>query len=116
MRLSVNISPETAGDNGCHLNVPSLNMANGNLFTQDLLNQHNSGLNQRPKTSKCSRFRSHSAPPFYGGRLKFSRLNVPLSKPSTYSDKDICVNNPEGTSKLWPFLSCFFIRTNITHF
>lgn len=116
MRLSVNISPETAGDNGCHLNVPSLNMANGNLFTQDLLNQHNSGLNQRPKTSKCSRFRSHSAPPFYRGRLKFSRLNVPLSKPSTYSDKDICVNNPEGTSKLWPFLSCFFIRTNITHF
>ena len=65
VRLSVNISPKTAGDNGCHLNVPSLNMANGNLFTQDLLNQHNSGLNQRPRTSKCSRFRSHSAPPFY---------------------------------------------------
>ncbi|KAL5647699.1 hypothetical protein ACJX0J_042054, partial [Zea mays] len=79
MKLSVNISPETTGDNGCHLNVPSLNMANGNLFTQDL-----------PKTSKCSRFRSHSAPPFYSGRLKFSRLIVPLSKPSTYSDKDIC--------------------------
>jgi hypothetical protein len=33
MRLSVNISSETAGDNGRHLNVPSLNMANGNLFT-----------------------------------------------------------------------------------
>ncbi|XP_023157456.1 DNA mismatch repair protein MLH3 isoform X3 [Zea mays] len=98
MRLSVNISPETAGDNGCHLNVPSLNIANDNLFTQDLLNQHNSGLNQRLRTSKCSRFRSHSAPPFYRGKLKFSRLNVPLSKPSTDSDKDICVNNPEDNA------------------
>lgn len=106
MRLSVNISPERS-DNGHNLNVPS-NMANGSLLTQDLLNQHNSGLNQRPR-------RSHSAPPFYRGKQKFSRLNVPLSKSSTDSDKDICINNPEGTSKLWPFLNCIFMRT-ITHF
>ncbi|KAG0544770.1 hypothetical protein BDA96_02G305200 [Sorghum bicolor] len=93
MRLSVNISPERS-DNGRNLNVPSSNMANGSLLTQNLLNQHNSGLNQRPRTSK-GRFRSQSAPPFYRGKLKFSRLNVPLSKPSTDSDKDICINNPE---------------------
>jgi len=53
MRLSVNISPERS-DNGRNLNVPSSNMANGSLLTQDLLNQHNSGLNQRPRTSKGS--------------------------------------------------------------
>lgn len=114
MRLSVNISPGRS-DNVRRSNVPSSNMANGSLLTQDPLNQHKSGLNQRSRTSKGSRFRSHSAPPFYRGKLKFSRLNVPLSKPSTDNDKDICIiNNPEGTSKLWP-LNCIFMRTNITH-
>ncbi|WVZ65790.1 hypothetical protein U9M48_015097 [Paspalum notatum var. saurae] len=95
-RLSVDISRERS-DDGCHLNVSS-NMANGSSFAHDLLNQHNFGLNQRSKSSEGSRTRSHSAPPFYRGKQKFSRLNEPLSKSTTDSDKDICTNNPEDNA------------------
>ncbi|WVZ62846.1 hypothetical protein U9M48_012542 [Paspalum notatum var. saurae] len=97
MRLSADISPERS-DNGCHLNVSSSNKANGSTFAQDLPNQHNVGLNQRSKPSKGSRFRSHSAPPFHRGKQKFSRLNEPLSKSTTDSDKDICTNSPEDNA------------------
>ncbi|OEL36020.1 DNA mismatch repair protein MLH3, partial [Dichanthelium oligosanthes] len=86
-RFSVDISPERT-NNGCHLDSPSSNMANGSTLSQDLLNQHNLGLDQRSRTSKGSRYRSHSAPPFYRGRQKFSRLNEPLSKLATDGDKD----------------------------
>ncbi|XP_034578389.1 DNA mismatch repair protein MLH3 isoform X3 [Setaria viridis] len=96
-RFSADISPERS-DNGCHLNVPSSNMANDSTLTQDLLNQHNLGLDQRSRLSKGSRSRSHSAPPFYRGKQKFSRLNEPLSKLATDGDKGICINNPKDNA------------------
>ncbi|KAF8700657.1 hypothetical protein HU200_034004 [Digitaria exilis] len=94
-RVSTYISPERS-DNGCHLNVPSSNMANGSTLTQDLLNQHNLGLDQRSRYSKGSRCRSHSAPPFYRGKQKFSKLNDPLSNLGTDGNKVICINNPKA--------------------
>ncbi|KAJ1288358.1 hypothetical protein BS78_02G083600 [Paspalum vaginatum] len=97
MRLSADISPDRS-DIGCHLNVSFSNKANGRTFAQDLLNQHNVGLNQRSKPSEGSRSRSHSAPPFYRGKRKFSRLNEPLSKSTPDSNKHICTNNPEDNA------------------
>ena len=96
-RFSVDISPER-NDNGCHLNIPSSNIANANTLAQDLLNQHNLGLDQRSRPSKGSRSRCHSAPPFYRVKQKFSRLNELLSKLAIDGDKGICTNSPEGTS------------------
>ncbi|CAN6211363.1 unnamed protein product [Urochloa humidicola] len=95
-RFSADIAPERS-DNSCHLNVlSSKKMANGCTLTQDLLNKHNRGVDQRSRLSKGSRSRSHSAPPFYRGKQKFSRLNEALSKLTTDVDKGICINNPEA--------------------
>lgn len=111
-RFSAGISPERS-DNGCHLSVPSSNVANGSTLTQDLLNQHNLGLDQRPRCSKGSRSRSHSAPPFYRGKQKFSRLNEPLSNLATDVNKVICINNPKGTSyNRCLFLNCVYMSAN----
>ncbi|CAN6175249.1 unnamed protein product [Urochloa humidicola] len=93
-RFSADIAPERS-DNGCHLNTPSSKMANDSTFTEDLLNKHNLGVDQRSRLSKGSRSRSHSAPPFYRGKQKFSRLNEALSKLTTNVDKGSCINNPE---------------------
>ncbi|XP_062198745.1 DNA mismatch repair protein MLH3 isoform X2 [Phragmites australis] len=92
VRLPDDNSPEKSA-NGCHVNVPSSQMANGSTLTQDPLNQHNFGCDQRYRPSKGNR--SHSAPPFYRGKRKFSRLNEPLT---TDGDKDICINNPEDNA------------------
>ncbi|XP_039792441.1 DNA mismatch repair protein MLH3-like isoform X4 [Panicum virgatum] len=100
-RFSVDISPER-NDNGCHLNVPSFNMANANSLAKDLLNQRNLGLDQRSRPSKGSRSRCHSAPPFYRVKQKFSRLNELLSKLAIDGDKGICTNSPEGNASTTP--------------
>uniref|UniRef100_A0A0A9D1F7 MutL C-terminal dimerisation domain-containing protein n=1 Tax=Arundo donax TaxID=35708 RepID=A0A0A9D1F7_ARUDO len=96
-RLSDDISPDRSA-NGCHLNSPSSQMANRSALTQDPLNQRNFQCNQRSRPSKGGRSRSHSAPPFYRGKQKFSRLNEPLSKSTTDGDKGICTNNREDNA------------------
>jgi DNA mismatch repair protein MLH3 len=117
MRFSADIFLERS-DNGCHLNVPPSNMANDSTLSQVLLSQHNLGLEQRPSISKGSRSRSHSAPPFYRGKQKFSRLNEPSGKLATDGDKGICINNPKGTScnhcllLIWIYMSANFAFSN----
>jgi DNA mismatch repair protein MLH3 len=96
-RLSDDIS-RVKSANGCHLSVRSPKISNGCTRVQDLLYQHNSRCNQRSRLSKDSRSRSHSAPPFYRGKQKFTRLNELLRKSTKDGDKDICSNNQEGTS------------------
>ncbi|KAL5201189.1 hypothetical protein ABZP36_035543 [Zizania latifolia] len=92
-RLSYDISPEKSST-GCHLNIPSTQMANGSKLIEDILNQHTFGCSQRSKLSK-GRYRSHSAPPFYKGKIKFSRLNEPMTRSTAEGGKDITVNNSE---------------------
>lgn len=95
-RLSYNIPPEKSVT-GCHLGVPSSQMANDNMLIEDLPNQHNFGCRWRSRLSK-GRSRSHSAPPFYRGKRKFPRLNEPLTRLTAEGDKDIFIKDPEGSS------------------
>ncbi|KAG8057679.1 hypothetical protein GUJ93_ZPchr0002g25748 [Zizania palustris] len=92
-RLSYDISPEKSST-GCHLNIPSTQMADGGKLIEDILNQHSFGCSQRSKLSK-GRYRSHSAPPFYRGKIKFSRLNESMTRLTADGGKDITVNNSE---------------------
>ncbi|CAM0953083.1 unnamed protein product [Alopecurus aequalis] len=95
-KFSYNISPEKC-TTGCQLNLPSSNMANNSVLTEDLLNQHNFGFGRRSRLTK-GRSRSCSAPPFYKGKRKFPGLNQHQTKLAAEDDRDIPIKDSEDTA------------------